>query len=103
MYVHALLVLSAMIKLPCLVSEDHGSNQGCLERTTFSIPGRRGTGRERACSNSVNTRYGSLRCAAIGSDGDVKPEEVQLFGSLNWSMVQLWRYDCTVRNCDSDK
>jgi hypothetical protein len=46
MYVHALLILFAMIKLPCLVSEDHGSNQGCLERTTFSIPGRRGTGGE---------------------------------------------------------
>ena len=35
------LILSAMIKPCLLVSEDHGSNQGCFKRTTFSIHWRR--------------------------------------------------------------
>jgi hypothetical protein len=62
------LILTAMMKLPCLVSENHGSNQGCPERTTFSIPGRRGTGRERACGDLVYTRYGYYGSAAVGAD-----------------------------------
>ena len=31
----------------------------------------------------MNTRYGSLRCAAIGADMDVKPDEVQLIRSVS--------------------
>ena len=99
MYVHAILILPAMIKLPCLVSENYGSNQGCLERTTFSIPGRRGTGRERACGNSMNTRYGSLRCAAIGADRDVKSEEVRYLGLWigQWPGVTIAQFRNAIR------
>lgn len=57
--------------------------------------------KEHAVTRWTSRYHGSLRCkrcAALGADGDVKLEEVQVFGfvDLNWSILR--RYDCTVQN-----